>query len=117
MDTIAAFANGMANSHRESMVFDWDKAAQLIAERGASNASAGLAGDWEWTGGDILRDGLPVPADDACVYLASTWATPQLCIDGEVISCYRMASETPGWSADTYWPDSARALLGLSQES
>ena len=33
------------------MVFDWNKAAQIIKERGATNASAGLSGDWEYTGG------------------------------------------------------------------
>jgi hypothetical protein len=38
MNTISAFAMGTANRDKESMVFDWEKAARLIKERGASNA-------------------------------------------------------------------------------
>lgn len=114
MDTMSAFAMGQANRGKERMVFDWDKAARLIAERGAKSASAGLHGDWDWTGGPILSDGVPVPHDETYVYLASTWATPELEIDGETIDCYRMESETPGWDSDTYWPESARALLSVT---
>lgn len=43
MDTMSAFAKGEANRGKELMVFDWDKAAQLISERKPSVASAGLA--------------------------------------------------------------------------
>ena len=96
------------------MVFDWEKAAPLIKERDAKNASAGLSGDWEYTGGPILRDGKPVPKEEACVYLASTWATPELEIDGETIDCYRMESATPDWDAHTYWPKTA---LSISEKS
>lgn len=113
MDTMSAFVMGQANQGNEMKVFDWDKAAQLIKERKATTASAGLSGDWEWTGGDILRDGVPVPQDNTYCYLASTWATPELEIDGEIIECYRMQSDTPGWDSDTYWPESARAALAL----
>jgi len=111
MDTIAAFAMGQANRHREPMVFDWMKAAKLIKERGATEASAGLSGDWEWTGGEILADGKPVPKELTYTYLASTWATPQLDIGGEVIDCFVMKSEYPSWDSDTYWP--AEALVAL----
>jgi hypothetical protein len=62
------------------------------------------------------RDGKPVPEDDTYVYLASTWATPELDIDGDVIECYRMQSETPGWDSGTYWPESARALLDCAEQ-
>lgn len=93
------------------MVFDWVQAAQIIKERGAKTASAGLSGDWEWTGGKILADGKPIPKDETYTYLASTWAPPELEVDGEIIDCYRMASETPGWGSDTYWPDEALAIL------
>lgn len=111
MDTLSAFARGEANRGRESMVFDWDKAANLIVESGAVSASAGLRGDWEWTGGDILENGKPVPREDTYVFLASTWATPELSLDGETVDCFKMESETPGWNADTYWPESALAIL------
>ena len=116
MDSLTAYAIGQANRCKESMVFDWEKAARLIKERCAKTASAGLAGDWEYTGGEILADGKPVPKDDACVYLASTWATPQLEVDGDIVDCYRMASETPGWDSDTYWPPEALAILSSNAE-
>ena len=49
--------------------------------------------------------------DDSYTYLASTWATPQLDIDGEIIDCYKMQSETDGWDSGTFWPDSAKDIL------
>ena len=111
MDTLSAFAMGEVNRGKERMVFDWDKAATLIKERGAKNASAGLSGDWGYTGGEIIEDG-KIP-EDSYTYLASTWATPELKIDGEIIDCYKMESETDGWGSETFWPKSAKAILGL----
>lgn len=111
MDTLQALAMSEANRGKEQMVFDWDKAAQLIKEKGATHASAGLSGDWEWTGGEILIDG-KIPAD-SYTYLASTWATPELEIDGDVIDCFKMKSETDGWDSKTFWPDSAKKIAGL----
>lgn len=111
MDTFSAFANGQANRGKEMMVFDWNKAAKIIKERNAKEASAGLAGDWEYTGGSILSDGKPVPSDDTYTYLASTWAVPELEIDGEFIECYVMEGECGGWDASTYWPDAALKIL------
>ena len=114
MDSFQAFAMGQANRDKELMVFDWERAARIIKERGAQEASAGLSCDWEWTGGAILANGKPVAKNDTYVYLASTWATPELSIDGEIIKCFRMQSETPGWDSGTYWPPEALALLGAT---
>lgn len=111
MDSMMALAMGTANRGKELMVFDWEKAAKIIKKRKAREASAGLRGDWGWTGGDILRDGKPVPQEETYTYLASTWATPELNIDGEIIPCYRMKSKTPGWDSGTYWPDEALKIL------
>lgn len=111
MDSMIAFAMGAMNRDKTLMVFDWDKAAELIVEHGARSASAGLSGDWEWTGGDILCDGSPVPKEDTYVYLASTWAPPELKIDGEIFECWRFEGDGVEWTADTYWPDSAREIL------
>jgi hypothetical protein len=105
MDTLSAFAMGRASKGAPLRVFDWDKARRLIEERSPEAASAGLQGDWEWTGGAIWRDGAPVPKDDTYVYLASTWAIPEIDLDGDVQECWRWQSETPGWDAETYWPD------------
>lgn len=109
MDTITAFAMGEANRHKEQMVFDWDKAAKLIRERKPKCADAALRDDWECTGGTIFEDGEPVFNKNT--YLASTWAVPELDMDGEVVPCYRMQHEVPRWHHDTMWPSSALAIL------
>ena len=109
MNTLAAFAIGEANRHRTRMVFDWDKAARLIKERNGTEARAGLAGDWEYTGGIIFSDGKPDM--ESYTYLASTWATPELEIDGDLMDCFLMESETPGWDEETKWPESALVIL------
>lgn len=117
MDTLSAFTMGINNRHREPMVFDWNKAAWLISENHPTKASAGLASDWEWTGGIIYRDGVPVPTEETYTYLMSTWATPQLCMDGVIIDCFLMKSKAPPeWDASTYWPESALDILKREYE-
>ena len=111
MNTTEAFIMGEANRGKEPKVFDWNEAAKIIKERGAQNAEAGLSEDWEWTGGEIITDGKPTPKDDTYTYLSSTWATPELHVDGEAIECYKMQSEVPDWGPDTYWPESALEIL------
>ena len=109
METMKAFAMGVANRGKELMVFDWDKAARIIKERKPAVAEAGLWGDFEYTCGDIYEDGKPVK--DSYTYLASTWAEPMLIVDGEMIECWKPQSTTPGWSERTKWPESALAIL------
>ena len=109
MNTMQAFANGEANRDKEPMVFDWDKAAQLIKDSGMKDASAGLRSDWGYTGGEIFTDGKP--NTDDYTFLASTWATPEIDIDGEITACFKMKSETPGWDSSTKWPESALKII------
>jgi len=121
MNTASAFAMGLASQGNELKVFDWDKAAELILRSECRNAGAGLSGDWEWTGGAIFKDGRVVPQDDTYTFLASTWATPEIELDGRIESCYRMASECPSeWGeeySNVYWPESAlRILRGQREE-
>lgn len=98
------------------MVFDWDEAARRIVASGDTVASAGLRADWEFTGGDIFADGKPYL--DSYTYLASTWATPEIEIDGVRSACFRMMSDSPGWDEHTKWPESALAILrGDASES
>jgi len=115
MHSMVAFAMGQANQGEELMVFDWEKAARLILDGTPEAAAAGLAGDWSYTGGDIWRDGKPVAVDDTDTYLSSTWAKPELEMDGIRQDCYRMESETPGWGSNTYWPEEALAILRAAQ--
>jgi hypothetical protein len=109
MDTAQACAMGAANRGRELKVFDWHKAAQIIKENNIKNASAGLQDDWEFTGGDILIDG-EIPSEQH-TYLASTWATPELQYEDEVIPCYIIANAQWDWGAETFWPESAQKIL------
>ena len=109
MDTFKAFMLGEANRGKELMVFDWNKAAEIIKDRKPKVAFAGLCGDWEYTGGIIYEDGKIIT--DSYTYLASTWAIPELDVDGEIISCYKMKHEVPRWDSDTKWPVSARKIL------
>lgn len=94
------------------MVFDWDKAARIIRERKPKIASAGLHDDWEWTGGTIFENGKPV---EEYTFLASTWATPEIAIDGEIIDCFIMKHETK-WNEGTKWPKSALDILNGKDE-
>lgn len=117
MDTLNAYYRSQAATSNadEYMVFDWNKAATLIKERGAVRASAGLESDWEWTGGSILENGEPVPPEDTYVFLSSSWATPEILIDGEPMDCFILGKDVPEeWGDDwahVYWPQSALDIL------
>lgn len=91
------------------MVFDWVRAAQIIKAYKPKEASAGLEEDWEWTSGRIFVD--EKPYTDDYTYLASTWATPQLLLDGKLFDCYVMKNEVPDWNAYTQWPQIALDIL------
>lgn len=97
-------------------VFDWHKAARLIREQSPIVAEAGLAEDWRWTGGTIWEAGKPVEITTTYVYLASTWATPVLYLDGVEIPCWKRQCDTPDWHAKTFWPDSALQILQNKEE-
>ena len=112
VNSLEAFARAQGARGQPAKVFDWHRAARRIKETGARHASAGLSDDWEWTGGDILRDGKPPDRKQTQVYLASVWATPELNLDGAVEDCFIMQAESPGWDARTYWPQSALDILG-----
>jgi hypothetical protein len=111
MDSFTAFMLGEANRRKPLIVFDWDKAARLIAERRPERAAAGLRSDWEYTGGVIAVNGDPVTTE--YTYLESTWAVPELDMDGDVIECWRYSTGS-GWDSSTKWPDSARAILAAA---
>lgn len=108
MDTMHAFMLNMASQGCKKKVFDWDKAARIIREKKPKEAAAGLGGDWEWTGGTIYENGNPIMND--YTYLASTWAVPELEVDGETIECWVWENDTK-WDADTKWPKSALEIL------
>jgi hypothetical protein len=109
MDTLMAMARGEASRGEPLKVFDWDKAARLIKERQPEVAGAGLQSDWEWTGGIIYNAG-EINTEDY-TYLASTWATPELSLDGEIVPCWKTQSDTPNWGSSTKWPPSAVEIL------
>ena len=95
--------------YSNGMVFDWHKAARLIREEQPKSASAGLSGDWSNTGDYIYQDG--ETPEKGFTYLASLWAPPELEMDGIVQQCWILMSDSPDWTSDTYWPESAVAIL------
>lgn len=118
MDTMAAYAMAVGSRGARVRVLDWDEAARRIVAAKATHAAAGLGRDWEWTGGPILAEGLPIPREDTYTYLASTWAVPELAVgdhdgvwENAAEPCWRYKDETPGWDSGTYWPESALAIL------
>ncbi len=113
MDSMSAFARGQAAGDVPRMIFDWDKAAKLIRDSGCHEAGAGLRDDWEWTGNAIFRDGKPVPREESYTYLASTWAIPELELDGEKQECFVVEGDTE-WGCNTSWPESALKIIGAA---
>ena len=105
------FNRAEAMRKHEMMVFDWDKAARLIRKHNPEFASAGLQGEWEFSGGLIYAHGRPT--NTSFTHLASTVSVPVLDMDGRVVKCYKMKHEVPEWGAETKWPKSALDILGV----
>lgn len=111
MDTLIAFARGeAARAAGAKKVFDWNKVAEYIRDNKPVCVVSGLASDMEWTSGCIWKDGKPV-----CeyTYLSSCWATPIFDADCHSQACF--TDESSGWDNATSWPESALAILGLTQ--
>ncbi len=116
MNTIDAIAMGQANRGKPLMVFDWDQAAKYIIEYRPKSVSAGLRDDWEYTGGDIFVDGCILKRSETYVYLASTWAVPEIDFGLGKMPCFIMKDEAVvRWGdvdmASLYWPQSAIEIL------
>jgi hypothetical protein len=111
MNSLLAFARGEAarRAGAKQRVFDWIKAADLIAANPSATYYAGLSGDLEHTGGCIWRDGKPV---FQYTYLSSCWAAPVLYSDDESeVVCE--TGEESGFTSDSKWPDEALRKLGV----
>ena len=98
--------------------FDWNKAAEIIKENLAKYpnliASAGLQGDWAYTGGEIFENGKPT--NDNYTYLSSNWAIPTLIIenDGEEIlevACYEDENK---FDSSSKWDKESLEILGIN---
>jgi hypothetical protein len=105
---------------KTQMVFDWDKAAELIKthlDKKDLNCEAGLQGDWSYTGGCIFENNKPT--SEGYTYLSSNWAVPTLIIsfDGEEqfeLECYT-TDETTRFDSDSKWDDISLKLLGIKE--
>jgi len=122
MDSWEAVINAFFSEGEPRRVFDWDRAAELIRDRKPDYVEAGLAGDWEYTGGCIYSDGKADTTSDC--YLASTWAIPMIDLDGNRQDCFVMEDEAHQRWADECidengdvrlsqirWPQSALKIL------
>lgn len=107
-----------AAAENPQQAFNWDKAAEIIKDRLKEHpnlrAEAGLEGDWNYTGGVIFEDGVPVTDD--YTYLASNWAIPTLILtydggDEEAIPCY--IEKNGRFSEDTKWDEESLSILGI----
>lgn len=101
------------------MVFDFDKAAQIIKDRLKEHpnliADAGLQRDFNNTCGTIFENGKP-QTDGGC-YLASNWAIPTLILswDGEEmeeIECYVLLKDSR-FNANSDWDEESLEILGI----
>jgi len=93
---------------RPGKVFDWEKAALILADKRIMNAEVGLDEDWGWTSDTLIADGLP--NRDCGAYLHSIWATPVIKLDDDTtIECWRPSSEVE--DLDAVWPESALNIL------
>lgn len=109
MDSMAALMKGYATRFQPQKVFDWNKAAQIVKDSGCQYADAGLSEDLSCTCGVIYSEGDPF--FDDYTYLASTWATPVLIIDGQEYECWVYRDDSPGWDCDTKWPQTALDVI------
>ncbi len=100
---VRAKRDAAKRSGSRARVFDWTKAAALIEEHKPEEAEAGLATDWGATGGVIWREGEKV--HDEYTYLASTWATPCIRLDGKEIECWAYEADAPQWDSGSKWPE------------
>lgn len=113
MDTMTAYFRAQAASKRgdKVRVFDWIAAANIIKHQKPQHVYAGLAGDWENTSDVIWTAENGIPTSRGDTYLSSVWAAPEICIDGEFEECWIYEDESPGWEAQTFWPDEARHII------
>lgn len=100
------------------MVFDWDKAAEIIKEKLKLHpdlkAEAGLQGDWAYTGGVIFENGKPT--NDEYTYLQSNWAKPTLILEWDGEEQEEIICETEGnerFGSDSKWDDKSLAILEI----
>lgn len=119
-----ALAAKVAGTKRR--VFDWARAAQIIAERQPDAADGGLKEDWFGTAAVIYADGAIVRGNP---YLVSMWATPILVLafvdaDPIEIECWITEDEVPAeWNpagiplSRLIWPEAALFVGGGSTPS
>lgn len=111
------FTTTRGNNANPFKTFDWDKAAEIIranlSEHPYLIAEAGLQGDWDYTGGEIFKNGEII--NDNYTYLKSNWAIPTLILswDGDEqleIDCYTSDVETR-FDSDSEWDEQSIKIL------
>ena len=118
-DTMSVFARGEAaiKDGAKRRVFDWVEAAHILKQRNPGSAVAGLQDDMELTSRYIWKDGKPYLECDDYPYLASNWTIPLLVINNEELPCWLYIDKSPGWNANTYWPQEALDIINQKETS
>jgi hypothetical protein len=105
MDMDYETARNQASDEIRYITFDWEKAATIIRDRRARNATAGLQGDWDATNVVIYRNGDIVRHPS--VRLTTQSYVPILVLDDNTERpCWRV-----GEDFGEQWPDGALSIL------
>jgi len=94
----------------QGVVFNWNLAAKLIRTYGAIVAEASIPGVGSVV---IWKEGGPAPREP--FEFAGTGVI-ELRIGDEVWNCITAKTDHPDWNKDTYWPESALAIVNVSAE-
>lgn len=79
---------------------NWKKVQQIVDKNPNSVIYAGLQEDWNNTSGLIFARG---EYYDGYVYVASSWATPIVDVDGEEIECWTYEKTKEGSGRPSWW--------------
>lgn len=79
----------MKDDRWSGRILDWEALSIYLIKNKVQNCSIGLAEDWFFTGGALIREG-KIVLDSNWYWIHSTWATPVAICDDEVIPLWKL---------------------------
>lgn len=111
MESLKAFARGLASQGERVRTFDWIKAANIIKANPDKDWYAGLSSDLEWTGGKIWDGSEKAIVKNTTTYLSSSWATPVIYdSEGDETDCW-VYQDTVKWNSGTQYPEEFMSII------